>query len=82
MIFTRILLYFPEGAVRAELHISGAKDTCDCLHDLIEEIAEPFDSWEEAAIIVLKQTKLSNFFPVEPLYRILNRKKIDTLRAG
>jgi len=31
---------YPEGAVRAELHISGSEDTCEYLHDLIFEIAE------------------------------------------
>ncbi len=36
---------YPEGAVRVELHISVSEDTY--LHDLIEDIAEPFDSWEE-----------------------------------
>ncbi len=35
---------YPEGAVRAELHISGSEDTCNYLHDLIEEIAETFDN--------------------------------------
>ncbi len=45
---------YPEGAVRAELHISGSEDTY--LHDLIEDIAKPFDSWEEPDGFVLIYT--------------------------
>ncbi len=45
---------FPEGTIRTELHISGSEDTY--LHDLIEEFAEPFDSWEEPDGLVLIYT--------------------------
>ncbi len=37
----------PEGVVRTELHISGSEETCNYLHDLIVEIAGPYDSWDE-----------------------------------
>ncbi len=40
--------------MRAELHISGSEDTC--LHDLVVEIAEPFNSWEEPDGFVLIYT--------------------------
>jgi hypothetical protein len=55
----------PEGAMRAELHISGSEDTC--LHDLIEETAKPSGRCDEADEMVLIKTKLSDFFPVKPL---------------
>ncbi len=45
---------FPEGTIRTELHISGSED--NYLHDLIEKIAKPFDSWEEPDGLVLIYT--------------------------
>ncbi len=47
---------YPEGTIRTELHMSGSEKTCDYLHDLIEDIAKPFDSWEEPDGFVLIYT--------------------------
>ncbi len=54
--FTLTPLNFPEGAVRAELHIAGSEATCEDLHDLLEEIAEPFNSQQEPDGFVLIYT--------------------------
>ncbi len=63
---------FPEGAVRAELRISGSEATCDYLHDLIEEIAEPFDvsSHLDDTVVIYTSTKKAQEV-LHTLYEVL-----------
>ncbi len=66
---------YPEGAVRAELHISGSEKTCDYLYDLIVEIAEPFDvsSHLDDTVVIYTSTKKAQEV-LHMLYEVLKLK--------
>ncbi len=66
---------YPEGAERAELHISGSEDSCDYLYNLIVEIAEPFDVSSHLDDTVVIYTSIKKAKDVlHTLYEVLSIK--------